>query len=340
MRSFLRTLFVFVALCLLINVILNSFNVTYLNPYFSEKVHYYQSADLKEKVNTLFFGSSRTYRHVQPHVFDSINNSSRSYNLGAAAAYVPESYYLCEEFLKDPEQSKNISTVFLELTPFQEVAYSNLFSRQTYYWLTLPYVRSLAEYFFLKRKSVSAKSVSLGKIATSFCLNKFGFNYILKKEQEDNKYHGPRKDGFYSLRSQAKYDKGLLKRFKAFRKASLQERYQDAQKVYLKRSYKNQKHYQIHIDLIKRLVDQFKSRNIAVYFVIPPRLSAPDYEEVLYIKTKMPELSVIDLGDPFRYPDFWKAVYSADIGHFNDRGAYLYSCALANRYKELVTSGK
>ena len=64
-----------------------------------------------------------------------------------------------------------------------------------------------------------------------------------------------------------------------------------------------------------------------MFFIIPPKLG--NYGDVLALSDKLPNGSVIDLGDPNRFPDLWRMENSFDFGHLNIRGSNLFTSYLA-----------
>jgi hypothetical protein len=67
--------------------------------------------------NTLFFGSSRTFSHVDPLIFDSISRAqgvpTNSFVLAEASTFVNESLYQIEELFSQKLHDSGIRTVFV-----------------------------------------------------------------------------------------------------------------------------------------------------------------------------------------------------------------------------------
>ena len=66
----------------------------------------------EKEVNTVFVGSSRIFRHVNPILFDSLTGL-KSYNLGYAGLFPFRSY----DFIQQLELTDNIQHIFIELAP-------------------------------------------------------------------------------------------------------------------------------------------------------------------------------------------------------------------------------
>ncbi|MEO0648187.1 MAG: hypothetical protein AAFZ17_18900 [Cyanobacteria bacterium J06650_10] len=83
-------------------------------PIIGTKYAYYQAH--KDDYNTLFFGSSRIYHHIDPATFDTVtqraNIVTHSFNFGVAGLKPLHNYALLQEILKNPP--KNLKWVFIE----------------------------------------------------------------------------------------------------------------------------------------------------------------------------------------------------------------------------------
>ena len=122
MKKFLTTLFKTVFVFWILSIILT----TCIYYFFKKDV--YADYELSEvvskkklyenspqKINTVFVGSSLTYRQIIPKVFDSITNNT-SFNLGFEGLFPYRSYDLLTEILKT-KKSNEIQNVFIELGP-------------------------------------------------------------------------------------------------------------------------------------------------------------------------------------------------------------------------------
>jgi hypothetical protein len=74
----------------------------------------------KDQYDTLFIGTSRTYRGVMPGLFDQLNAEAgmptRTFNFGIDGMFPPEDAYIAERILSDPP--KNLRWVFIEVALF------------------------------------------------------------------------------------------------------------------------------------------------------------------------------------------------------------------------------
>jgi len=150
MTKFLkRIILFFIILLLLVNVIQTIPPYYWANPAFAAKIKYLE--ENQEEYDTYFFGSSHIYRQISPVVFDNFSNLSiKSYNLGAPATFVPETYYLLENFLKQSD-SVNNKYIFVELQGISYVAEENFQTNREKYSLTFK------EYLFSMRALLDNK---------------------------------------------------------------------------------------------------------------------------------------------------------------------------------------
>lgn len=74
----------------------------------------------KDTIDTLYVGTSRTFRGIMPSVFDKMTAEAgvptKSYNFGVDGMFPPEDAYVGEHLLKDPP--KNLKWVFFEMGVF------------------------------------------------------------------------------------------------------------------------------------------------------------------------------------------------------------------------------
>ena len=318
------------------------------NEYYKVKYDFLQK-EPDNKYNVFFIGSSRIYRHVVPSVFDSCCRTiagCKSFNLGSPGAAPPESYSLCENFLKDYNSSK-VNYVFLELAPILPIDRQNLFAKQSYYWLDWDYTLSSVKYFFNKDQSLSQNSKDIFNFIFCFFQKEIGFNYLSGIEEVDKKEHflGKRKDGYYSLEEEERYismgkaeKNGVAERRKEFIKDTNQlcVRCTESGIPFLKSEFQKKEFYSTEYDMLAHLLDVSKEKNIHLMFIIPPRLGRTDYEEVLFFKHHLPKENVIEIANPKEYPELWAVNRSFDIGHLNETGAQLFSRLLAEKCNILL----
>jgi len=334
---------VFAGMIMAFNLVMNFLFQHNFNDRYHQKISFVQHKK-RGTYNTFFIGSSRTYRHVIPALFDSLTSASEqhhSFNLGSPATFVPQTFYLLEELLSDrflPEDGP--VTVFLEMMHPADFTMTNLFTQQSYYWCNWKNLSFLYTYQAAKSKSFMEKAEVISRSFTSGFLHHFGFNFLPSHAELDVNWLGPLRDGYLSLEEEQRSYHGKPNEMDQRRKAfladpdSLDKRAVNARTAYRRQVISVKPGYSILLQKMQDLIQEAQLKNVRLIFLIPPRLGTPDYDELLYIKSRLPEKNDIELGDPDKYPDFYNKELSFDIGHLNAKGAALYTAALANAYLE------
>ncbi len=348
MKYFIKQVAFFILFCIAANFFLNRLFPLNGNEYYKAKYDFLEK-ETDNKYNVFFIGSSRIYRHVVPNVFDSCCTAislCKSFNLGSPGAAPPESYSLCEKFLKDYQKSK-VNYVFLELAPILPIDRQNLFAKQSYYWLDWDYTVLSAKYFFYKDQTSAENLKAIFNYILCFFQKEIGFNYLSGIGENKNEHFlGKRKDGYYSLEAERDFislnDKtgknGIADRREEFLKDTNQlcERCSDAGFPFSKSDFPKKDFYSAEYVMLNHLLEIAKEKNIHLTFIIPPRLGKTDYEEVLFLKNLLPKSSVLEIANPNEYPELWTVNRSFDIGHLNEPGAKKFTQLLAEKCNTLL----
>ena len=115
MKAFIIRTGIFAGLLLaLLFFIKNSVPYSWGNSRMFQKIEHL-SAD-STNYDCLFFGSSITFRHINPMLFDSLTNL-KSYNMGTPGTNFLETHFLIEHFLKHYDRSQNIQIFLVSKTP-------------------------------------------------------------------------------------------------------------------------------------------------------------------------------------------------------------------------------
>lgn len=294
-----------------------------------------------QKPSVYFIGSSRTYRHIIPTVFDSILASSgtnlRSFNLGAPATFSPQTYYLLEHAIAQKD-IPNGSTVFLEYKNIQAIeAGIESTARSTYWvnWKELAYVakdhihcrsRCDSNSFFWPYLRAYLKNMFhigqfkglIGEYESQYeeldRINSAGF-LSLSKESTQYPPRGvqfkPRIDEFLSdtLVADRRKSGGLMMRSSTIVSPC---------SALLSR--------------LTELNDLCQTHNIDLIHLLPPTVMARSEWATFQA---LPANQRLDMGDPRAYPEFYHVVNLFDKGHLNEQGAILYTHGLAKEYVRL-----
>ena len=332
-----RVFFAIVILLLLVS------GIGYLLPYywgnhiFKTKVTYLNKASIEP--NTLFFGSSRIYRQLDPSVFDKTTGTTRSFNLGTPGTYFFETLFLVEEFIK--ERDHKIENIFIELQPVVPVSASNTSSAKGTYYLNQKWYNSVISFFDNNTNLTEEEKTTISKNYRNCYINHLlKVNWInqlasdfIKTKILKYDYLGKVKNGYYSLDAHMKnaiYEKGYKRRNAMFlrdttiltkQKKKILTAYQD------NKSLPNMEYLQA----LQAFATAAKANGVDVFYIIAPRLRY-DFEELLATSSKLEPSHLIDLAHPDLYPEFYTAKYSFDRDHLNKEGAKLFSKEIATQF--------
>ncbi|MGB5982872.1 MAG: hypothetical protein WBG46_12070 [Nonlabens sp.] len=340
MKIFLKRLVLFFSLLMAILVLKKIFTPYFLgNVYFKPKLEYYNKNYETKDYNTVFFGSSRIFRHINPNVLDSImsDENIETFNFGTVGTYNPESYFLYENFINNQADEK-IDYAFLEIQALNDIDAKNLATTKGNYWNSIEFLNFAINYISDTNKSDSEKSDLMARYFKSHLYSYFDVK-IFKHYSMDTKNTARRmgSDGFYSLDDdleETPNNRVLNQRRENFLADTevLKERRQSVLDIYERTSdmVLNEFHY----TYLLSLIEKSKEKGIDLIFVLPPRLTEEQYLELLPISNQLPKRNVINLSDPKTYDKLYMNEYSYDVGHLNARGAILMTTYLANEFKD------
>lgn len=289
--------------------------------------------------NTVFMGSSRTYRQINPQVIDEglSDLEIKSYNLGAHATFIPEAFYLLEMFIDSQPPGTPVRYVFMELTGINNIKLVNWFSPQSYYYLDKDMLKLIWNTHF--------HNPDLSRLTALMYTYPYLQGYVLKyivplslmkTYAEADSYSGEQGNGYYPLDVDLRQNQPekLIARRDAFLKDTM---------VLLERKSKQSQRKkedisQAYTDYLNHLIDEAEQKNIRLYYIIPPKLKY--YNSLAGLTGHVKDQRVIDMGSYEPYPHLNYARYNFDDGHFNSAGAQLYSTYLAQAIKDRLMTGK
>lgn len=283
----------------------------------------------------LAIGSSRIYRQVLPSVLDSVIGHGRTFNAGYMATFPPATYAFCEHLLEaDRPPPKEI---LVELSNYMLFEEANLGDHRYWYYLgpkdgvdLIRHALALPEMAMGKRLGYAGRAAR----ATGYSLLGLGLmDHLLaaRSDADTSKALGPMRDGALTLESHARTapdDTSLTGRRAAFladtlaaqrRAVGLRHLYDRADRAPVS---------QVHLDRLNALIDKARQRGSRLRFVIPP-LWIDRGEDLIALSRQLPDSSVIALCHPDSFPEFYRPGNMFDAGHLNDKGARLFTIALA-----------
>jgi len=310
------------------------------NVWYSSKIRYLEQQPAR--FNTVFFGTSRIYRQVNPTVFDSIVNLNseeniQTFNLGAPATFCPQTYYLYERFLES-ELSNNVKHVFIELMEIDQISSALMHQERATYWQNISDV-----WFVIKAITVdkTLKFTTKGLIyihyLISYLENLFNIgqfpDLLLNNEYYSDYYVGPGKNGFTSLefdlesnQMQQVIDDLLVRKSDLNKDVSqLEVRAEKTIELFNSESESNP----VHLKRIMELIHKSNERGIRLVFIISPRWID---ESIIPLYNSIPEKNKMEFCNAANYPELYLMANSFDSGHLNTRGSNLYTELIAREF--------
>lgn len=295
------------------------------------KPFYFENAMFRQKIdkmpvecpscNTFFIGSSLTFRHVNPALFDSLVNQNkayaeiRSYNLGSVQVNLLEAMYLAEHSIEEKIIPAN-STLFVELRP-HTMKDSIFTAKNTFYrdFDDMALVTSHRQNFFDKLSAVySSNAQYLFKFINGGILSTLNKNLVI----EQLKQHG--NHGFLPYKISSK---SSIKHTPLNFESKLEF---------------NREHTDILLEKLKHLNNIADAHQIHLIYLVP-NLSLNESSDwkrhLIHPLQEDSNLEIIDMGQPQIYPGLFNPEQYHDKVHLHEDGADLYTQLLADAYLEL-----
>jgi len=334
MVLFIKNIFKFIVVGLLL-IILPIFFIDnyYGNDHFQVKHNYFWHKASPKKINTVFFGSSRICRQLNPMIFDSLlsDYSISSFNFASPATYNPESFYLYEKFLSEID-NKKIKYAFIEFQVVTDIALKNILTERASYWMNFNNVNFATKYYLNSVEKKTSKIKNIANYYMTFLYKIFSIKklkYINHKE-DNLKFLGRHEDGFYSL-EQEMLDMGGVNELTNRRNKFFADTLIHQKKIKASIDFKLKKINPVFLQKIKEIIEISRKKGIHVYFVIPPKL--PNYDDLYPYKAYFPSDNFLDISSYQKYPELYLAKFTFDDGHLNEEGAVLFTNYVANEFR-------
>ena len=325
----------------LLFIAINQLQFLFTSPYYGnglyrQKFEHFISSE--KDYNTVFFGSSRTFRQINPFLFDSLlqDYQIKSFNCGAPAVSNPEQYYLYETFLKNPPPG--IRYAFMELKPINYISRVNLWTPRNYYWHSPEWV--IYVYRYLNQSMLPLKNKIGYSLDYSFSLflkyTHLGFlNLPHEKPATQEEILGFKENGYLPLEDQVLLtpdDTAFAARREEFKRDTviLAQRIRQSVDDFGSTTSKEWLN-RIHLTKVEQLITQSNAKGIHLIFIIPPMLQ--EYRETQALQQALPASHVIELADYTRYPEFYLRENLFDHGHLNTAGAALFTQKMATELR-------
>lgn len=291
----------------------------------------------KDEYDTLFFGTSRTYRGVMPKLFDQLNAEAglptKTFNFGVDGMFPPEDAYVTEQILRNPP--KNLRWVFLELGLFaDDFEARNPALSRTVHWHDLKrtmlctrsrlWPKGKSEEIKTWFKSRKGKATPASDILTHWRLffaktlnmgrgSEFLNDHLLKRSEKrwKREWNGPDQDGFHAMDPNRVLDGKQLQLF--LEEVGIPARL-GPMPIYAQESLKYA------VDRIRELGAQ------PIVFLAPTNGSRREHpsEELA--------VPVIDFRVPGEVPELFDPALRSDPAHMNAKGADALTRRLSERF--------
>ncbi|WP_462247717.1 hypothetical protein [Ekhidna sp.] len=336
MKIFIRKVLLFLLLIAIVKVATEA-----IVPYYFPSTYFLQKEKIwtKSEANSIVFGSSRSFRHVDPSILSEDIEDIDFFNFGIPAAINPELYYLFQNFIEELD-SGEVKVMALELCMLDTLQRQNLELLRGYHWnnpnilnYSLSYIEESSWPNDLKKstrnkylKSFKENVFSLKKIKTILIGTRsyFGFNF-----------HPMNDLGFYTLDKEVLDNKIIQSRRKSFLSDTATLTLQKLDAINAD-EFANNPFNQAHLDRLLIFKEIADSKGIEFFIVIPPKLSPIEYMELMPIKNSVLADIVIDTHSPSEYSFAYLFDYSFDQAHMNKAGSERYSKQLREEIKRKI----
>ena len=295
--------------------------------------------------DSIFVGSSKTFRNVNPIVFDSVLSEHGcelcSYNFGQAGSRATEIPYILNRiFQKDVDQ--NIKFVFVQLErlgwEYQDI---NLNAKKIVRSHKLGTLSIISKHYWRDESlPLPAKIALVYRRAATFLRHQtnfgFGSDFVNRwlahswqianfKKRASNMEAG-------HLAFENESPKGYAKRHRDF-KSMIEQKATDR---YLPTIRQNGKVYchpksEIAVQLIRKIIDQIEAHGATPVFVEPPPIQNGS---VLFAYEQGIIKNLIQLNDFSKHPEMFEHEFYFDKMHLNESGSTQFSTELATQFSE------
>ena len=148
------------------------------------KIEYF--LENSNQYDVLFFGSSRTYRHIDPLLFDSITGL-KSFNFGIAGCSYLETHYLIDNLFKSLVKKDSL-IIFLQETAPWPIKDDNLHSIRSKYYLDIKRLDMALSYYWKKRNYHQIYNYLVSYLENKLCIGelKMIFFYLTPDHPRKN----------------------------------------------------------------------------------------------------------------------------------------------------------
>ena len=204
MLKFIKEVFIFSGILIVVLFLLKS-SVPYYwgSKWLIEKMEYLEEEG--EDFNLYFFGSSLTYRHINPLSFD-MDSNWKSFNMGAPSMFYLETHHALDKFITKSNFKKKTIFFIQRQTP-NDVADINLHTVRSKYFMDLKRLKIAYKHFKGQSNSKQIYNYVSSYIENLMCIGEI--IPILEyhfKNRENLKTIIKKQKGYYSLDQELELD--------------------------------------------------------------------------------------------------------------------------------------
>lgn len=297
--------------------------------------HFFQS---KAKYNTVFFGSSRVYRHVDVGLFDEVMNDYKlnTFNFAAPATFNPEIYFLYSNFLNEID-SGQIKFAFIEMQELNIISNENVHTTKASYWNNYESLNFALNYLSNSNFQHVNKLGMYKVFLSSFVYKFYDFDIVSSNLKSRNKtlYKKIGLDGFYPLDQELQdnpNDRSIKERWSKFEADTTVIKNRIAEVKTIESKFSDTKLNDYHLFYIKNLIGKSFQKGVHLIFVLPPRLTESQYTSLIPLSKSIPVNHKIELYSYAKHPELYQAKNSFDVGHLNSNGAMIFTQKLSKEF--------
>lgn len=293
---------------------------------------YLHFAEHRDEYDTLFVGSSRFYHHIIPRQFDATvaaatGQQLRSFNFGYDAMWPPESYYMLRQILAlRPTRLRWVFIDMMNVDPNLNEQYTG--TMRMAYWHDWYHTRITVEQILQSTDPVRMRCDMLADHAALFAKQLLNFGrgaeWFTERLAWKTKDWSPPKE----WRETDGYKAGPAEALAG------EARNDYEQKL---RSLKTDPPPAQLSPVLRRamtdLIAEVQAAGAQPIFVLSPTVLVHEF-----FSPPPPGAQFIAFNDPQKYPQLYDPEFRYDSGHFNPRGAALFTDLLAERFGHLLKS--
>jgi hypothetical protein len=310
---------------------------------FYEKQAYYEAN--KNNINTVFLGSSLTYRQVNSQLFDSMNTATghytRSLNLGFDGCQPAESYKVFNYLIETKTDS--LKTLIVELTPprifklhILHALRNKSFDGFTQFSYSAPLMLSSnyplnerLEFIGYNFINVLEAELNFSMLEKAYKFKAYQKTYKVPAEIEDFTPSEKHEQG------ESKKDPHLV--FLTTQLSEYNSNVEEVKKLFANPALLQQATINTtYIQHIQSMLKTANDKHIKLIYVLPPRLTVTDYKDLLPVYETIPAANRISIADPYKNPQYYSLDCSYDMLHINSACIPGYTQQLQQAYQALI----